>query len=74
MIACVKRENDISIARSQRFGYYLPMDRKQTSIRLAADTLKRLKILAVEHDKSLNEILLEAIQDLLRKYEKKNKK
>jgi predicted transcriptional regulator len=49
------------------------MERKQTSIRLDAQTLKKLKILAVESDKSLNEILLEAIQDLLKKYGKPKK-
>ena len=49
------------------------MDRKQTSIRLNAETLKKLKILAVENDKSLNEILLESIQDLLKKYGKPKK-
>jgi predicted DNA-binding protein len=50
------------------------MDRKQTSIRLNADTLKRLKMIALEEDKSLNDILIEAIHDLLKKYENKAKK
>ena len=36
--------------------------------------IKKLKFLAVEHDKNLTELFLEAIQDLFKKYERKAKK
>lgn len=41
---------------------------------LDKDLLKRLKILSVEENKRQNDLLEEAIQDLLKKYEKKSKK
>jgi len=50
------------------------MATKQTSFRVDSEVLKKLRFIALEHDKSLNDILLEAIQDLLKKYEKKDKK
>ena len=40
---------------------------------LDADLLKRLKFLAVEENKRHNDLLEEAIQDLLKKYAKKAK-
>ena len=48
------------------------MEKKQTSFRIDSETLKNLKFLALEQDKSLNDIILEAIRDLLKKYEKNN--
>ena len=50
------------------------MDKKQVSFRINPAIIKRLKFLAVENDKSLTDLFLEAIQDLLKKYEKKSKK
>jgi ribosomal protein L13 len=41
---------------------------------LDADLLKQLKFLAIEENKRHNDLLEEAIQDLLKKYEKKSKK
>jgi len=41
---------------------------------LDADLLKQLKFLAVEKNKRHNDLLEEAIRDLLKKYEKKGKK
>jgi len=41
---------------------------------LDAELLKRLKFLAVEESKRHNDLLEEAIKDLLNKYEKKSKK
>jgi len=41
---------------------------------LDAGLLKQLKFLAVEKNKRHNDLLEEAIQDLLKKYEKKAKK
>jgi hypothetical protein len=38
------------------------------------DLIKGLKMLAVEEDARANDLLEEAIQDLLKKYEKKGKK
>ena len=40
---------------------------------LDADLLKKLKFLSVEENKRHNDLLEEAIQDLLKKYEKKAK-
>ena len=41
---------------------------------LEFDLLKRLKFLSIEENKRHNDLLEEAIQDLLKKYEKKQKK
>ncbi|MGD0277370.1 MAG: ribbon-helix-helix domain-containing protein [Syntrophales bacterium] len=49
-------------------------DRKTYNTTLKSELIKRLKILAAETDKRQNDLLEEAIQDLLKKYEKKQKK
>lgn len=41
---------------------------------LDKDILKRLKLLSVEENKRQNDLLEEAIEEFLKKYEKKNKK
>jgi predicted transcriptional regulator len=46
-------------------------ERKVFSTRLDQDLVKELKHLAVDADRALNDLLEEAIQDLLKKYEKK---
>ncbi len=48
--------------------------KKVFSTRVDEDKIKGLKHLAVDTDKSLGTLLEEAIQDLLKKYEKKAKK
>ena len=48
--------------------------KKIFSTRIDADRLKDLKHLAVDTDKSLGNLLEEAIQDIVKKYEKKLKK
>lgn len=42
--------------------------------RMDEDLLKQFKILAIMESKRQNELLEEAIRDLLKKYEKKDKK
>lgn len=49
-------------------------DKKIFSTRIDDDRLKDLKHLAVDTDKSLGELLEEAIEDIVKKYEKKIKK
>ena len=49
------------------------MKRKQFTTTIREDYLKKVKILAVENDKAANDLLEEAIELLLKKYEKKNK-
>ena len=44
--------------------------KKQVSFRLEANIIKQLKFLAVEEDRTLTELLYEALQDLLKKYSK----
>ena len=46
--------------------------RKNYNTTLKADLIKKLKILAVEEDKRANDLLEEAIRDLLVKYEIKD--
>jgi hypothetical protein len=41
---------------------------------ITSDLLTSLKVLAAQHGKRLNTLLEEAIQDLLKKYEKKTTK
>ena len=49
------------------------MDKKQVTFRIDPVIIKKVKFLAVDQDRSLTDIFLEAIQDLLKKYEKKAK-
>jgi hypothetical protein len=49
-------------------------DKKVFSTRIDQDRIKDLKHLAVDADKSLGSLLEEAIELLLKKYEKKIKK
>jgi predicted transcriptional regulator len=49
-------------------------EKKIFSTRVDEDRIKELKHLAVDTNKSLGNLLEEAIQDLLKKYEKKAKK
>lgn len=50
------------------------MGKKRTfSTRINDDRLKALKHLAVDTDKSLGSLLEEAIEDLIKKYKKKEK-
>jgi predicted transcriptional regulator len=46
------------------------MDKKQVSFRIEPSIIKKLKYLAVEQDRSLTGLFLEAIADLLKKYNK----
>jgi len=46
------------------------MEKKQVSFRLDRVIIKKLKFLAVEQEKSLTDLYVEAIHDLLRKYQK----
>jgi predicted transcriptional regulator len=50
------------------------MEKKQVTFRIDPAIIKKIKFLAVEQDRSLTDLFLEAIQDLLKKYEKKAKK
>jgi len=48
--------------------------KKTFSTRIDTDRLKALKHLAVDEDKSIGTLLEEAIEDLIKKYEKKDRK
>jgi predicted transcriptional regulator len=50
------------------------MEKKHLSFKIDPDMVKKLKFLAVEHDKTVTDLLSEAIKDLFQKYEKKGKK
>jgi predicted transcriptional regulator len=49
-------------------------EKKVFSTRLDCDLVRKLKHLAVDEDESLGDLLEEAVQDLLKKYEEKLKK
>ena len=49
-------------------------ERKMYNTTLDIDLLRNLKVLAAQTDKRQNQLLEEAIKDLLKKYEKKGKK
>jgi hypothetical protein len=59
-----------------RLNYYIYMAKITYNTRLELDLVKKFKILAIEQGKRQNDILEEAIQDLLKKYDnaKKTKK
>jgi hypothetical protein len=48
-------------------------DRKNYNTTLRIDLIKKLKFLAVEEDKRVNDLMEEAIEDLLEKYERGKK-
>jgi hypothetical protein len=50
------------------------MERKNYNTTLNIELMKKLKMLSIEIDKRTNDLLEEAIKDLLKKYEKKIKK
>ena len=47
-------------------------DKKMFATRIYSDTLKQLKHLSVDVEKSISDLAEEAIQDLLKKYKKNN--
>lgn len=49
-------------------------ERKNYNTTLKTDLIRKLKHLAADEDARVNDLLEEAIQDLLKKYEKKAKK
>jgi len=49
-------------------------ERKTYNTTLKIDLIRKLKILSAENDTRQNDLLEEAIEDLLKKYEKKVKK
>jgi predicted transcriptional regulator len=49
------------------------MERRPVTFRIDPAIIKKLKYLALDHDRTLTDLFLEAIQDLLKKYEKKAK-
>ncbi|RJO59894.1 ribbon-helix-helix protein, CopG family [candidate division WS5 bacterium] len=48
-----------------------PVKRKQSGVRLHPESIKKLKHLAIDLDKSFNSLIEEAIEDLLKKYHSK---
>jgi hypothetical protein len=58
-----------SIAFQAPMLYKISMTRKNLSTRIDNDLQKSIKILAINLEKPLNDLLEEAIQDLLQKYE-----
>lgn len=53
---------------------YHMTERKMYNTTLDIDLLRKLKILAAQMDKRQNDLLEEAMQDLLKKYENKGEK
>jgi len=51
----------------------MKIERKNYNTTLRIDLIKKLKFLAVEEDSRINDLLEEAIEDLLVKYENKSK-
>lgn len=52
----------------------MSLDRKTYNTTLRMDLIKKLKILSAEEDKRQNDLLEEAIADLLKKYDKTARK
>jgi predicted transcriptional regulator len=50
------------------------MEKKQVSFRIEPAIIKNLKFLAVELDRSLTDLFMEAIHDLLEKYKERVKR
>ena len=52
----------------------MPEDRKGYNTTLKVDLIRELRVLAAQLDKRQNDLIEEAIEDLLKKYKKKAKK
>jgi hypothetical protein len=50
------------------------MDKKPVTFRIDPHIIKQLKYLALDNDRTLTDLFLEAIQDLLEKYERNPEK
>jgi len=46
------------------------MEKKAVTFRIDPQIIKRLKYLALDHNRTLTDLFLEAIKDLLKKYDK----
>ena len=51
----------------------MKLERKNYNTSLRIDLIKKLKFLSVEEDARVNDLLEEAIENLLKKYQKKSK-
>ena len=51
----------------------MKLERKNYNTTLRVDLIKKLKLLAVNEDTRVNDLIEEAIEDLLKKYENKAK-
>jgi len=49
------------------------MNKKAVTFRINPNIIKKLKFIALEHDRTLTDLLYEGIEYLLKKYEKKAK-
>ncbi len=66
--------SNLFLVELKKHVLYIPtMVRKSLSTRIEKDLQKEIKKLAIDLEKPLNDLLEEAIQDLLKKYEKKAK-
>lgn len=45
--------------------------KKQAAVRLKPETIKKVKYLALDLDRSFNSLMEEAVEDLLKKYQRK---
>ena len=50
--------------------YIISMDRKQVTFRVEPSLVKKIKMLAVEQDRTITDLFIEALKDLLKKYGK----
>ena len=61
----------LSFDKCEDFNYLSFMAKIAYNTRIDEDLIKRFKVLAIMESKRQNELLEEAIQDLLKKYENK---
>ena len=62
------------IEKLENYDINTSMKRKQFTTTIKEDSLKAIKKLAIDLDKSVNDLLEEGIEYLLKKHEKKPKK
>jgi len=60
-----------SLAKSENRDTYNSMKRKQFTTTINEDALKNIKKLAIDLDRTVNDLLEEGIEHLLKKYEEK---
>ena len=74
ILSCVISGKRFYLTECRFFYYFFHMAKITYNTRMEEELMKKFKILAIQLGKRQNQLLEEAIKDILKKYEKKGKK